>query len=364
MPLIISSHIMMVMWGHASLMAFATLVTWLRKSCPTVRPGEANHCFDSSPSPRMYTFRSPKWGWQRIDDWLSAIADSRRLVLTSSAPMCSVFRPGCSFTTCLSISITSLTPSALCGLRVPTQYGASLRFHMGRCFSTNYDIKRMAAGHWYIKKQVQNLRIWAFKSHYTDLKTTKQGGSFTSMWPNVCTSGMTSKPLDLANSCIDNISAGLEIEHKQAWPISRSSYTFVLSSSQNEFKLCRFWQHIWCSIMSKRAPISRMCRGLQQLQLSFIGKHVFILHQQAISSQAREQLDQLRHQTCGVVIVSEFWICMPLPIQSLISTNLQIYRLHYTCTNWIMQSKIQIKLRKAPLSSADCSATQYPHTNT
>lgn len=151
MPLIISSHIMMVMWGHASLMAFATLVTWLRKSCSTVRPGVANHCFDSSPSPRIYTFRSQRRGWQRIVDWLSTIADNGRLVLTSSAPMCSVFRPGCSFSTCLSISITSLTPSSLCGFRVPTQYGASLRFHMGRCFSTNYDIKIMAAGHWCIK---------------------------------------------------------------------------------------------------------------------------------------------------------------------------------------------------------------------
>lgn len=159
MPLIISSHIMMVMWGHVSLTAFATLVTWLRKSCSTVRPGEANHCFDSSPSPRMYTFRSQRRRRQRTDDWLSTTTDIRRLVLTSSAPMCSVFRPGCSFTTCLSISITSFTPSALCGFRVPTQYGASLRFHMGRCFRTNYDIKRMAAGHWYIKNR-ENL--WKF----------------------------------------------------------------------------------------------------------------------------------------------------------------------------------------------------------
>lgn len=149
MPLIISSHIMMVMWGHASLTALATLSTWPRKSCSTVHPGEANHSLDSSPSPRMYTLRSRRRGQRRLDDWLFTVTVYRRLALTSSAPMCSVFRPGCSFTTCLSISITSLTPSSLCGFRVPTQYGTSLRLHMGRCFNTNYDRKGTAAGHWY-----------------------------------------------------------------------------------------------------------------------------------------------------------------------------------------------------------------------
>lgn len=46
--------------------------------------------------------------------------------------------------------------------------------------------------------------------------------------------------------------------------------------------------------MSQTEPVSRMCGGLQQLQLPLIGKHVLVLHQQAIGSQLREQLDQLR----------------------------------------------------------------------
>lgn len=61
---------------------------------------------------------------------------------TSSAPMCSVLRPGCSFTTCLSISMTKFLPSSLCGFRVPTQYGASLRLHRRRCFNTNWSTER------------------------------------------------------------------------------------------------------------------------------------------------------------------------------------------------------------------------------
>lgn len=57
MALIMSSHIMMLMWGHSSLMALATLVEWLRKSFSTVRPGAANHSLDSSPSPSVYTLK-------------------------------------------------------------------------------------------------------------------------------------------------------------------------------------------------------------------------------------------------------------------------------------------------------------------
>lgn len=69
-PLIISSHIMMFIWGHASLMALATLVTWLRKSCSTVCPGEASHSLDSSPSPRMYTLRRWRRG-QKTHCWMT-----------------------------------------------------------------------------------------------------------------------------------------------------------------------------------------------------------------------------------------------------------------------------------------------------
>ena len=64
---------------------------------------------------------------------------ARRQSLTSSAPMCSVFRPGWSSTTCLTISNTSFTPSSLWGFRVPTHCDISLRCHMGRCFKTNYE---------------------------------------------------------------------------------------------------------------------------------------------------------------------------------------------------------------------------------
>lgn len=45
--------------------------------------------------------------------------------------------------------------------------------------------------------------------------------------------------------------------------------------------------------ISRTAPVSRMCGSLQQLQVPFVWKHVLILHQQAISSQLREQLNQL-----------------------------------------------------------------------
>lgn len=52
--------------------------------------------------------------------------------------------------------------------------------------------------------------------------------------------------------------------------------------------------NMYQEFMSQTAPVSRMCRGLQQLQLPFIRKHVLVLHQQAVGSQPREQLDQLR----------------------------------------------------------------------
>lgn len=115
--------------------------------------------------------------------------------------------------------------------------------------------------------------------------------------------------------------------------------------------------------MSKPAPVSRMCLSLQQLQLSFIGKHVFVLHKQAIGSQAREQLDQLRHQAYGVIII----IC----IVYILSLKAGFPFAHVCkCGWWIfficmpLQSKIQIQLHKPPLSSTDSPAIQYPHTNT
>lgn len=43
--------------------------------------------------------------------------------------------------------------------------------------------------------------------------------------------------------------------------------------------------------MSQTAPVSMLCRGLQQLQLPLIWKHVLILHKQAIYSQFGEQID-------------------------------------------------------------------------
>lgn len=46
--------------------------------------------------------------------------------------------------------------------------------------------------------------------------------------------------------------------------------------------------------ISQTAPVSRLRCGLQQLQLPVIRKHVLVLHQQAIHTQLREQLDQLR----------------------------------------------------------------------
>lgn len=125
------------------------------------------------------------------------IASFTKIVLTSSAPMCSVFKPGCSFTTCFSMSITSLTAFSLWGFRVPTQYGASLRFHKGRCFNTNCDRKSRSGASWHFKLVKQEL-----------------GFSLTSMWPNVCTSGMISIPLDLTNSCMDRTSSGLQMVHK------------------------------------------------------------------------------------------------------------------------------------------------------
>lgn len=45
--------------------------------------------------------------------------------------------------------------------------------------------------------------------------------------------------------------------------------------------------------MSQTTPVRMLCRGLQQLQLPFIWKHVLILHKQAIYSQFREQIDEL-----------------------------------------------------------------------
>lgn len=44
------------------------------------------------------------------------------------------------------------------------------------------------------------------------------------------------------------------------------------------------------------APVSGLCRGLQQLQLPLIGKRILILHQQAMHVQPREELDQLRRR--------------------------------------------------------------------
>ena len=46
--------------------------------------------------------------------------------------------------------------------------------------------------------------------------------------------------------------------------------------------------------MSQTAPVGWLCCGLQQLKLPLIRKHVLILHQQAVHSQLREELDQLR----------------------------------------------------------------------
>lgn len=87
-PLIMSSHIMMFIWGHASLMALATLVTWLRKSCSTVRPGEANHCLDSSPSPRMYTLS--RWETtSAYSTWMSTSVLYFNLLKFSSHLICS-----------------------------------------------------------------------------------------------------------------------------------------------------------------------------------------------------------------------------------------------------------------------------------
>lgn len=55
---------------------------------------------------------------------------------------------------------------------------------------------------------------------------------------------------------------------------------------------CNNTSGVYCT--SQIAPVSRMSGGLQQLQLPLVRKHVLVLHQQAIGSQLREQLDQLR----------------------------------------------------------------------
>lgn len=51
-------------------------------------------------------------------------------------------------------------------------------------------------------------------------------------------------------------------------------------------------QYIW-RFTRQTPPVSWVCCGLQQLQLPLIRKHVLVLDQQAISSQPREQFDQL-----------------------------------------------------------------------
>lgn len=233
--------------------------------------------------------------------------------------MCSVFKPGCSSTTCLSISITSLTPSSLWGFRVPTQWAASLRLHRGRCFNTNYNRE----GSWMNTDTEHHLRNWAFVAI---TKTGEQDVCLTSMWPNVCTSGMTSMPLDLANSCIDNTSSRLETQQTELneltepkqfmarWTCTltfistphRKDYHFITGSynTMRQIKNSTYnstqpinqeWNDRQCPVFtSQTAPVSRLHCGLQQLHLPPIRKHVLILHQQAIGSQLREQLDQLR----------------------------------------------------------------------
>lgn len=212
---------MTVTWGHASLTALATLVTWSRKSCSTVRPGEASHLLESSPSPSRYTWRQTPRHVQQKVSWVH-----QRPTPTSSAPMCSVLTPGCSSTTCRSISSTTFTASSLWGFRVPRQCGTSLRCSMDWCFRTNCHQKRT--------------------SHFlTAAAWLPWGAGFrlTSMWPNVCTSGITSRPADLAQSCRSNTSSRLKTEQEASSPSCQtadSPHNHLILTDSNTFTVFCF----------------------------------------------------------------------------------------------------------------------------
>lgn len=205
MPLIISSHIMMVMSGHASLMAWATLVTWLRKSCSTVRPGEANQSLDSSPSPSMYTLKD-----NTKNKWRNGVAGHRNcLEWHQSVPH--LLRYAVHLSLDVAPPLASASPSPASPLLFGGDSGCS---HTAPSLSGSTWVDASAQtvtedGHWAVNgKQwcwtpTENVALMANKT------SSKPDVRLTSMWPKVCTSGMTSMPLDLANSCIDRTSSRL-----------------------------------------------------------------------------------------------------------------------------------------------------------